>query len=126
MKVALYLRRSRDPYQRILWCRWDEHPILWHITQSYSPYGHRDFVSCLGYKASVIKEYFLNSNRRAYSDCTISDSAIGLRFSAKTARLAYCPHRYGVWRNIGQRLVAVRHLGEKEERCSRQLKRRAH
>ena len=32
-------------------------PILWHVMQYYSQYGHHDFVLCLGYKANVIKEY---------------------------------------------------------------------
>ena len=35
-------------------------PILWHIMKTYANYGYRDFVFCLGYKGSVIKEYFLN------------------------------------------------------------------
>src|SRR3982751_5868587 len=35
-------------------------PILWHIMKTYSHYGLRDFVLCLGYKGTVIKEYFLN------------------------------------------------------------------
>src|ERR1700730_17565568 len=48
-------------------------PILWHIMQYYSQYGHRDFILCLGYKASVIKDYFLNLNPAVYSDCAISD-----------------------------------------------------
>ncbi|CAM8378659.1 glucose-1-phosphate cytidylyltransferase [Candidatus Methylopumilus planktonicus] len=35
-------------------------PILWHIMQTYSHYGHKDFYVALGYKAEVIKDYFLN------------------------------------------------------------------
>lgn len=35
-------------------------PILWHIMKYYSHFGHADFVLCLGYKASVIKEFFLD------------------------------------------------------------------
>ena len=35
-------------------------PILWHIMMSYSQYGFRKFVVCLGYKGFVIKEYFMN------------------------------------------------------------------
>jgi len=35
-------------------------PILWHIMKSYAHYGHKDFYLALGYKAEVIKEYFLN------------------------------------------------------------------
>ncbi|MFO0907080.1 MAG: glucose-1-phosphate cytidylyltransferase [Isosphaeraceae bacterium] len=35
-------------------------PILWHIMRTYSHYGFRRFVLCLGYKSEVIKSYFLN------------------------------------------------------------------
>lgn len=35
-------------------------PILWHIMQTYAKYGHKDFYVALGYKAEVIKEFFLN------------------------------------------------------------------
>ena len=34
--------------------------ILWHIMNRYSKYGHKDFYLALGYKAEIIKEYFLN------------------------------------------------------------------
>lgn len=36
------------------------HPILWHIMRTYSHHGFKTFVLCLGYKAEVIKTYFLN------------------------------------------------------------------
>jgi glucose-1-phosphate cytidylyltransferase len=35
-------------------------PILWHIMQSYMYYGHNDFIIALGYKGSMIKDFFLN------------------------------------------------------------------
>ncbi len=35
-------------------------PILWHIMHRYASYGHKDFYIALGYKAEVIKSYFLN------------------------------------------------------------------
>ena len=35
-------------------------PILWHIMNSYSNYGHDEFLIALGYKAEIVKEYFLN------------------------------------------------------------------
>ncbi|MBU4580262.1 glucose-1-phosphate cytidylyltransferase [Patescibacteria group bacterium] len=34
-------------------------PILWHIMKIYSHYGYNDFILCLGYKADMIKDYFL-------------------------------------------------------------------
>lgn len=35
-------------------------PILWHIMKTYAHHGFRDFVLCLGYRGTAIKEYFLN------------------------------------------------------------------
>jgi len=40
------------------------YPILWHIMQTYAHYGHKDFYLALGYKAEVIKEYFLGYHAR--------------------------------------------------------------
>lgn len=40
------------------------YPILWHIMKQYSFYGIKDFVLCLGYKSDVIKDYFLNYQKR--------------------------------------------------------------
>ena len=35
-------------------------PILWHIMEGYAKFGHMDFYVALGYKAEMIKDYFLN------------------------------------------------------------------
>ena len=35
-------------------------PILWHIMKMYAQYGYNEFIVCLGYKGSIIKEYFIN------------------------------------------------------------------
>jgi glucose-1-phosphate cytidylyltransferase len=93
-----------------------QQPILWHVMQYYSQYGHRDFVLCLGYKANVVKEFFLNHNPATNSDCTIS------QFGSKVELLGERPADWrvslvdtGVWRNIGQRLLAVRHLVQDDE-----------
>lgn len=34
-------------------------PILWHLMKTYSHYGFKEFILCLGYKGEMIKEYFL-------------------------------------------------------------------
>src|SRR5262249_51158424 len=39
-------------------------PILWHLMKYYAHFGHREFILCLGYRADVIKQYFLN-----YDEC---------------------------------------------------------
>jgi glucose-1-phosphate cytidylyltransferase len=91
-------------------------PILWHIMQYYSHYGHRDFILCLGYKANVIKEYFLDSKPSSYSDCVISNFGKTVEILGERPpdwRVALVDT--GVWRNIGQRLLAVKHLVENEE-----------
>jgi glucose-1-phosphate cytidylyltransferase len=45
-------------------------PILWHIMNTYAKFEHKDFYVALGYKAEVIKEYFLNY-RTLNSDFTV-------------------------------------------------------
>lgn len=85
------------------------HPILWHIMQYYSAYGHQDFILCLGYKANVIKDYFLNYKQTVGADCVVSE------FGNKVEILGDRPPDWrvtlvdtGVWRNIGERLLAVK------------------
>jgi glucose-1-phosphate cytidylyltransferase len=45
-------------------------PILWHIMKTYAQFEHKDFYLALGYKAGIIKNYFLNY-RAVNSDFTI-------------------------------------------------------
>ena len=52
-----------------------EKPILWHIMRTYASFGHKDFHLALGYKAELIKKYFLNY-RSLNEDFTI-DLATG-------------------------------------------------
>ena len=92
------------------------HPILWHVMQYYSQYGHHDFILCLGYKANVVKNYFLNYKVEESSDCVISD------FGAKVEIIGEKPPDWhvtlvdtGIWRNIGERLFAVKHFVNNEE-----------
>lgn len=35
-------------------------PLIWHIMKHYSHYGLKEFVIALGYRAEVVKSYFLN------------------------------------------------------------------
>lgn len=47
-----------------------DHPILWHIMKTYSHYGFRRFILCLGYKSWEIKSYFLRY-REHLADFTV-------------------------------------------------------
>ncbi|MDM5188747.1 sugar phosphate nucleotidyltransferase [Bacillus sp. DX4.1] len=37
-------------------------PIIWHIMDWYSKFGHEEFILPLGYKGEKIKEYFMDYN----------------------------------------------------------------
>ena len=91
-------------------------PMLWHIMKWYASWGHTDFILCLGYKANVIKDYFLSNRQTANSDCIVSE------FGKKVEILGDRPPDWrvslvdtGTWRNIGERLMAVKHLVKDEE-----------
>ncbi len=91
-------------------------PILWHLMHYYSEYGHRDFVLCLGYKAKVIKEFFLNYRPHIYADCVVSgfgDTVETLGDPQRDWRITMIDT--GLWRNIGERLLAVRSHVQGEE-----------
>jgi glucose-1-phosphate cytidylyltransferase len=83
-------------------------PIMRHVMQYYASYGHDDFVLCLGYKANVIKDFFLNSRPESYGDCVISGSGSVEMLGALPRDWRVALIDTGVWRNIGERLWAVR------------------
>ncbi len=43
-------------------------PVLWHVMKYYASFGYTDFILCLGYRADVIKRYFLE-----YDECVTND-----------------------------------------------------
>jgi len=91
-------------------------PMLWHIMQYYSSFGHRDFTLCLGYKASTIKEFFLSYRREIFSDCVVSDHGANVKVLGRpTDDWGVTMIDTGIWRNIGERLWAVRHQVQDEE-----------
>ena len=84
-------------------------PIMWHVMNYYSQNGHRDFVLCLGYKANIVKEFFLNYRPQTYTDCVVSKNGGNIELIGKPVddwRVTMIDT--GIWRNIGQRLWAVR------------------
>ena len=83
--------------------------VLWHLMNFYSQYGHKDFVLCLGYKANVIKEFFLNYRVQTYADCVVSKFGSDVKILGDPQedwRVTMIDT--GIWRNIGERLWAVR------------------
>ena len=45
-----------------------ERPLLWHVMRYYAHYGHTDFVLCLGYGGSAVKDFFLNYDETRSND----------------------------------------------------------
>jgi glucose-1-phosphate cytidylyltransferase len=50
-------------------------PILHHIMNFYSSFGHKDFVIALGYKANVVQEYF-NSHKSLKWDVKLVNTGL--------------------------------------------------
>jgi glucose-1-phosphate cytidylyltransferase len=91
-------------------------PILWHVMHYYSEYGHTDFILTLGYKANIIKEFFLNYRPQVYADCVVSGFGAHVELLSKPEedwRITLIDT--GIWRNIGERLWAVRDYVKDEE-----------
>lgn len=93
-----------------------QQPILWHVMQYYSHHGHKDFVLCLGYKANVVKEFFLSHRHEAFADCVVTGGGTHVEPIGKRQedwRVTMIDT--GIWRNIGERLWAVREHVQDEE-----------
>ncbi len=93
-----------------------DRPILWHIMKYYAHYGHKDFVLCLGYKASVIKEFFLNYNEAVTNDFVLRRGGRNMELLSSDIhdwRITFLDT--GLRANIGERLKAVQHYLAGEE-----------
>ena len=91
-------------------------PLLWHLMKYYSHYGHREFILCLGYRADVIKQYFLNYNECVSNDFILSNGGKNvelLRKDIEDWRITF--KDTGLNSNVGQRLVRVKEFVENDE-----------
>lgn len=91
-------------------------PILWHVMKYYAHYGHKDFILCLGYKADLIKNYFLNYNECISNDFTLNNGGKDLNLLNRDIHdwnITFVDT--GLHSNIGQRLKAVQKHLENEE-----------
>lgn len=55
-------------------------PVLWHVMKYYAHFGHKDFILLLGYKANVIKSYFLDYEESVSNDFVFSQGGRKLDF----------------------------------------------
>lgn len=83
-------------------------PVLWHVMKYYAHYGHKDFILCLGYKAAMIKDYFLRYNEAISNDFVLSKGGASLHLLGTDIQdwtVTFVDT--GLNSNIGQRLKAV-------------------
>ena len=83
-------------------------PILWHVMKYYAHYGHKDFILCLGYKADVIKNYFLEYDECLSNDFVFSKGGKNLELLSRDIddwNITFVDT--GLTSNIGGRLKAV-------------------
>ena len=86
-----------------------QRPILWHVMKYYAHFGHTDFVLCLGYKGTTIKEFFVNYREWVSNDIVLSGSERKielLRSDMENWRITLVDT--GLDASIGERLLAVR------------------
>jgi len=84
-------------------------PLIWHLMKYYAHFGYKDFVLCLGYRADVIKDYFLNYNECLSNDFVLSDGGRSLKLlNSDIESWSITFVDTGLDANIGQRLRAAR------------------
>jgi glucose-1-phosphate cytidylyltransferase len=92
-------------------------PIIWHLMRYYAHWGHTEFILCLGHRADVIKEYFLNYNECLSNDFVLTGGGSKLELLSKDIenwKITFVDT--GIEANVAQRLRAVRrYLGDDEE-----------
>lgn len=91
-------------------------PVLWHVMRYFAHYGHRDFVLALGYRADVIKDYFLHYDEAVSNDFVLSDGGRSLQLLSSDIddwRITFADTGHNAV--IGQRLLSIRdHIGDDE------------
>ena len=93
-----------------------DRPILWHVMKYYAHFGHKDFILCLGYRADVIKNYFVNYNEFMSNDFVLSKGGKDVRvFNSDIDDWTVTFVDTGANSNIGQRLKAVERYLDGEE-----------
>jgi glucose-1-phosphate cytidylyltransferase len=92
-----------------------DRPLLWHVMRYYAHFGHTDFILCLGYGASAVKEYFLHYDETLSNDFTLVGGGHDVRmFSTDITDWTITFIDTGLQASIGERLMRVRKYVEDE------------
>jgi len=92
-----------------------ERPLLWHVMRYYAHFGHTDFVLCLGYGSSYVKDFFLNYDETRSNDFVLEKGATEVKlFSTDISDWRITFVDTGLNSPIGERLRRVRRFVEDE------------
>ena len=92
-----------------------ERPMIWHVMRYYAHFGHSDFVLCLGYGASYVKDFFLNYDETRSNDFVLErgdGKAKLFKTDISDWRITFVDT--GLNSAIGERLRRVRRFVEDE------------
>jgi glucose-1-phosphate cytidylyltransferase len=86
-----------------------DRPLLWHVMRYYAYFGHTEFILCLGYGASAVKEFFLGYDETLSNDFTLAAGGRDLRLhSTDITEWKITFIDTGLHATIGERLLRVR------------------
>ena len=91
-------------------------PIMWNVMKYYAHYGHKEFILCLGYKADMIKNYFVNYDEYISNDFVFTKGGRNvelLNTDIDDWKITFVDT--GMNANIGQRLLAVKDYLQEDE-----------
>jgi glucose-1-phosphate cytidylyltransferase len=91
-------------------------PILWHVMKYYAHFGHKEFVLCLGYKADVVKDYFLHYQEALSNDFVLHGGGRAIELLSRDIedwKITFVDT--GMTASIGERLSAVRRHVQDDE-----------
>lgn len=92
-----------------------ERPLLWHVMRYYAHFGHTDFVLCLGYGASAVKDFFLNYDETRSNDFVLANGGSDVQlFRTDISQWRITFVDTGLNSAIGERLRRVRRFVESE------------
>lgn len=91
-------------------------PILWNIMKYYAHFGYNDFILALGYKADIIKNYFINYDETISNDFVYKDAGKDIELLSSDIddwKITFVDT--GIHSNIGMRLMQIRKYVQEDE-----------
>ncbi|MQA03029.1 MAG: glucose-1-phosphate cytidylyltransferase [Streptosporangiales bacterium] len=93
-----------------------DRPVLWHVMRYYAHFGHNEFILCLGFGATAVKQYFLQYQETHSNDFVLAKGGQQIELldsDISEWRITFVDT--GIETSIGERLRMVRrHLDDDE------------